>query len=177
MKTDLILIYPGEVKKNFSIHKREKRKIVALFVLKEKEKAKIYILIQHLEASSSSKVMIKGILFNEATISIRGKIIAESEAKKINAYLKEKVLLLGKKGSARLEPQLEIKNNNLQVAHAAAVGPVDQEEIFYLQSRGIKREIAKKLVARSFLEKTIRQINSKTVQKRVKNYLKERLDD
>jgi Fe-S cluster assembly protein SufD len=63
------------------------------------------------------------------------------------------------------------------VAHAAAVGPVDQEEIFYLQSRGIKRDIAKKLVARSFLEKTIRQINSKTVQKRVKNYLKERLDD
>jgi Fe-S cluster assembly protein SufD len=177
VKTDLILIYPGEIKKRFLISTGRKRKIIILVVLKEKQRAKINILIRHLGGHSSSQVLIDGVLFNGAAISITGKVVAEAKAAKINASLQERVIFLGKRGSAELKPQLEIKNNNLHVAHAATAGPADPEEVFYLQSRGIDRKTAKRLIAKLFLQKATEEISSLKAQEKVKSYLRERLND
>jgi Fe-S cluster assembly protein SufD len=62
------------------------------------------------------------------------------------------VLLLSDKAKAEAVPDLEIKNNEVKCSHAATVGKIDEEQIFYLNSRGVSENKAKVMIAEGFLK-------------------------
>ncbi len=70
-----------------------------------------------------------------------------------------RVLLLDKKSSAVAEPKLEIENNEVKASHAASVGKIDDDQIFYLKSRGIDEEEAKSIIVEGFLKDIKLRIN------------------
>jgi Fe-S cluster assembly scaffold protein SufB len=63
-----------------------------------------------------------------------------------------RILLLDKQSSAVAEPKLEIENNDVKASHAATVGKIDEDQLFYLESRGVNINEAKKLIVEGFLK-------------------------
>lgn len=81
----------------------------------------------------------------------RVKLIAKEGIKGISAHLTMKVLIIGKTGSSTLMPILEVEENEVELEHSASIGGVDKETLYYMQSRGITRELAEQLIADSFI--------------------------
>jgi len=73
----------------------------------------------------------------------------------VEDFLEMKLLVLDGKSSAVAEPKLEIMANEVKASHAATVGRVDEEEMFYLTARGICRKNAEKMIVEGFLEKSV----------------------
>ena len=67
-------------------------------------------------------------------------------------------LLIGKKSIANTIPELKIKNDQVNVAHEARVGKIGEEEIFFLQSRGLSEEEATRLVVSGFIEPIVKAL-------------------
>jgi Fe-S cluster assembly protein SufD len=67
------------------------------------------------------------------------------------AFLEERILLASPHANAEVVPNLEIETDVVKCSHAATVGKIDEEEIFYLQSRGISKKQAKEMVMEGFL--------------------------
>ena len=74
------------------------------------------------------------------------------EARNTDSFLEMRVLLLDKKSSAVAEPKLEIENNDVKASHAATVGKIDEDQLFYLSSRGVDLDEANKLIINGFLK-------------------------
>ena len=95
--------------------------------------------------------VLKAVVEAGGDLELRGKIIIGPQAHGADAFLRLKVLLLGENARAITVPELEIMTNDVKAGHAASVGRLDQEQIFYLMSRGISREEATKLLVEAFL--------------------------
>ncbi|MBP7018534.1 SufD family Fe-S cluster assembly protein, partial [Candidatus Saccharibacteria bacterium] len=74
-------------------------------------------------------------------------------------FLKQDILLLSESARAKATPQLEIKTDEVRASHSATVGQVDQEQLFYLQARGLSSKEAKATIVRAFLADTIDMLN------------------
>ena len=79
------------------------------------------------------------------------KILIEKDAVGAEAFLRFKVLLLGENARAEVDPELEILCNQVKASHAASVGQIDEEQLFYLMSRGLSKQDAVKLIVEAFL--------------------------
>lgn len=94
---------------------------------------------------------VRAVVEDGGQIVLKGKILIQKDAVGANAFLRFKVLLLGKNAKAEVDPELEILTNDVRASHAASVGQVDEEQLFYLMSRGINRKEAVKLIVEAFL--------------------------
>lgn len=94
---------------------------------------------------------IRAVVEDGGEIKLKGKILIQKDAVGANAFLRFKVLLLGKSARAEVDPELEILTNDVKASHAASVGQVDGEQLFYLMSRGFGRKKAIKLIVGAFL--------------------------
>ena len=93
-----------------------------------------------------------------------------------DAQQESRVLMLTDKGRGDANPILLIDENDVTAGHAASVGQVDEEDLFYMQSRGIDEETAKKLVIRGFLGAVVTEIPIKAVQKEFIETIDRKLD-
>ncbi len=97
-------------------------------------------------------VQVKTVATGNSRAVFTGNILMDLEAKQSEAYLSDHVLLLSRGARADSIPGLEIKAADVKASHAATVGQVDEEQMFYLQSRGLSEEAAKRLIVVGFLE-------------------------
>ena len=81
------------------------------------------------------------------------------------AFLRQNILLLGEDAKATAVPELEIETDDVKASHAATVGQIDKEQLFYLTSRGISQGVATKMIVEAFLEEVLSQIDSKEAEK------------
>jgi len=124
---------------------------------------KVRVLTDHKVANTFCRVVIKGVASNGARVGIDGMVKIEKGAESSDSFLEMRMLLLDKKSSAIVEPKLEIENNNVKASHAASVGKIDEEEIFYLKSRGVSPEEAKKLIVGGFLREIKEKIEANNI--------------
>jgi Fe-S cluster assembly protein SufD len=105
-----------------------------------------------------------GVILDKGTLTFNaiGHII--KGAKNADAQQSSHVLMLSDKGRGDANPILLIDENEVTAGHAASVGQVDEEDLFYLQSRGLDEETAKRLVIRGFLGSVVSEIPVKSVQ-------------
>jgi len=94
---------------------------------------------------------IRAVVEDGGNLKLKGKILIEKDAVGAEAFLRFKVLLLGGNAKAEVDPELEILTNDVKASHAASVGQVDEEQIFYLMSRGFSKEKAIELIVEAFL--------------------------
>jgi len=96
-------------------------------------------------------VEIRAVVEEGGEFNAKGKIKIAKNVSGINAFLKFKVLLLGKNSRATVKPELEIESNDVKASHSASIGRVDEEQLFYLMSRGLSRQKAIELIVKAFL--------------------------
>ena len=100
----------------------------------------------------TGEVLIKAVVLEGGFLNLRGLIKIEKQAILSEAFLRQKVLLVGKGARAVAIPELEIETDEVKASHAATVGQIDEEQVFYLQSRGLSEDQAKKLIIEAFLK-------------------------
>jgi len=90
---------------------------------------------------------------------LMGSIKVQKEAKGTNAYQANRNLILSNNAKAYSMPILEIEANDVKCTHGSATGGIDGELMFYLASRGIKKEEAQKIIIEGYFEEVIDKIN------------------
>jgi Fe-S cluster assembly protein SufD len=126
--------------------------IFLMLLLGEKEgKVKININVNHQAKETKSKVIIKGVINDSASVDFEGLVKIEKGSKGANAWLSANLLLLSKTAKGRAMPALEILENDIKAGHATTVGKVNDQELFYLMSRGLSKTKARDLIIQGFL--------------------------
>lgn len=105
----------------------------------------------HNGVGATSDLLIRGVLTDESQAVQYGLIRITPEGQKTNAHQTMRNLLLDDGAGADPIPMLEIEADDVKCSHAAAVGPVDPDQLFYLQARGIPPRVAERMVVRGFL--------------------------
>jgi len=111
--------------------------------------------ITHKAPHTTSNMFLKGAVEDEAHSVFTGLIRIEEEAQKVNAYQTNRNLVLGDAASAESVPNLEILANDVKCGHASTVGPLDEEQRYYLMSRGLDRVRSDRLQVRGFFEQAL----------------------
>ena len=111
----------------------------------------INLLSEHKVGKTKCRVDVKGVVRGGARVKIKGLVKIDEGAKQSDSFLSMKLLLLDDKSMATAEPELEIKNNEVKASHSASVGRIDEEQLFYLETRGISRTEAENLIIKGFL--------------------------
>ena len=112
----------------------------------------------HQASSTISKMLTKGALSGSAKTIYRGLVRIEPNASKCSGHQKEETLLLSKQAEVDAVPYLEINNNDVKCSHGATVCQPDKEKIFYLMSRGLSEQEAKKSIVQGFFEPVISEV-------------------
>ena len=132
---------------------------------------------EHIAPATTSDFAFKGALRDGSTTVWRGMIRVERDAQKTNAYQENRNLLLSKKAHADAIPGLEILANDVRCTHAATIGQVDREELFYLMSRGLSRAEAERLVVRGFFSEILDRIELEPVREALGAALEARIPE
>ena len=162
MDKKYILIDKPEVK-NISIALDEngmEEEIMVVIDAREEGDYILNVLTDHIAKNTYGRVEVRGVAENGARIKVDGMVKIEKGAEKSDSFLSMKILVLDDKSSAYAEPQLEIENNDVKASHSASVGKIDEDQLFYLKSRGIEEKQAKQLIVNGFLGEIKKQIIS-----------------
>ena len=117
-----------------------------------------HTLQSHLVGNTTSDLLFKGALRDSARSVYAGLIRIEKGAQHSDAYQANRNLLLSKSANAYSIPMLEIMNNDVRCTHGATIAPVDQEHVFYLESRGIPRATAERMIVHGFFGQVLDRI-------------------
>src|SRR3989338_10527162 len=107
--------------------------------------------VVHIARNTFSRTLVKGVLDGTATANYEGRVVIQKGAKNADADLNEHAILLSPTARAHAIPRLEVLENEVKAGHGATVGKVGEEELFYLATRGLPREEAKRIIVRGFL--------------------------
>ncbi len=130
---------------------------------------------EHAAPNTTSDLAFRGVLQGRSTAVWRGNIIVDPGAQKTDAFQESRNLLIGKRAHADAIPGLEIQANDVRCTHAAAVAQVDPEQLFYLRSRGLREDVAKRLVIEGFLEALVERFEEGPVREVLGATLERRL--
>jgi Fe-S cluster assembly protein SufD len=130
----------------------------ALFFGSQKQFFDFHTLQQHRVGNTTSDLLFKGALRDEARSVYAGLIRIEPNASRSDAYQANRNLLLSKTAKAHSIPMLEILNNDVRCTHGATVAPVDPEHLFYLESRGIPAPTAEQMIVHGFFGEVLDRI-------------------
>jgi Fe-S cluster assembly protein SufD len=106
---------------------------------------------EHAAPNTTSDLAFRGVLQGRSTAVWKGNIIVDPGAQKTDAFQESKNLLVSKRAHADAIPGLEIQANDVRCTHAASIGQLDADQLFYLRSRGLPEAVAKRLVIEGFL--------------------------
>jgi len=112
----------------------------------------------HRVGNTSSDLLYKGALYDEAVSVFSGMIRVHPKAQHTDAYQANRNLLLSDTARAYSIPNLEIGANEVRCTHGATIGPIQPDEVFYLRSRGIDPAAAEALIVMGFFEVVLREI-------------------
>ena len=118
-----------------------------------------HTVVDHLAPHSMSSQFYKSILSDKGRTVFNGKIFVRQAAQQTNAYQLNRNLLLSGKAEADTKPQLEIFADDVRCTHGATVGPINDAELFYLQSRGMTRDQAISLMSHGFAEDVLATVS------------------
>lgn len=162
-RTDMVLlVYPG-VSCDIRLDVRlagegADANIYGAYVCGGKEKVKISVDMRHDVPHCNSRQLFKGIAGGDSRVDFYGKITVAQDAQKTEAYQENHNLLLSDGAKVDTKPQLEIYADDVKCSHGATIGRLNEEEQFYMRSRGISLEDAKVLQMISFIAPVLEHV-------------------
>jgi Fe-S cluster assembly protein SufB len=127
--------------------------------------------ITHIGQNTSGHAISKGVVKDKARSLFKGMIRIEKDAGNSRAYLAEHGMILGKEARADAIPGLEIKTNDVKATHSASVAQINDEELFYLMSRGLDEDASKKMIIIGFFEPLVERIPVPEIAKRIRRII------
>jgi Fe-S cluster assembly protein SufD len=112
----------------------------------------------HRAPDTTSSLLFKGAVAGSSRSVYTGLIRVRPNAHGTNAFQTNRNIKLSEDAWAESVPNLEIENNDVRCSHASAVGPVDEEQRFYLESRGVPPHVAERLVVAGFFDEVLDQL-------------------
>jgi len=125
--------------------------------------------MDHRFSHANSHQLHKCVINGKAHSVFNGKIFVRKDAQKIDSFQENRNLLLSRKGLVNTKPQLEIFADDVVCTHGATVGQLEEDEVFYLKSRGLNEQQARELLTYAFALETIENITIDSVQKLLVN--------
>lgn len=130
----------------------------------------------HAAPDTTSNLLYKGAVGDSARSVYTGMIRVRPDARGTNAFQTNRNLKLGNDAWAESVPNLEIENNDVRCSHASAVGPVDPDQVFYLESRGVPTPVAERLIVAGFFNEVIDELPVRSVTDGVRHALSMKLN-
>jgi Fe-S cluster assembly protein SufD len=154
------------------VHESAYLNLVCLVLAKKDHKIPIKIKINHAAPRTESLVFLKGVAADsvEITAGVMAHIAKGARAAKTKVVMK--MLLVGESAKAKPSPALEIEENEVTAGHAASVGRLDEEQLFYLMSRGLSKKEAEQLLINGFIEEVFEKIKTSSLKKELQKILK-----
>ena len=134
-----------------------------------------YVSVDHVFPGCTSNQLFKGVLDEMATGAFNGKIYVHKDAQKTMAYQRNNNILMTDNAKMDTRPQLEIYADDVKCSHGATVGRLDDDALFYMQSRGINKRDALLMLMFGFAHEVIRNIKVEALQERMDTLVMQRL--
>lgn len=158
----VLLVYPGvstDISLNVELQgEGAQANIYGAYVCGADERVKIAVDMHHKVPHCSSRQLFKGIAGGKSRVDFYGKIIVAQDAQRTEAYQENHNILLSDDARVDTKPQLEIYADDVKCSHGATIGRLNEEEQFYMRSRGITLEDARVLQMISFLAPVLEAI-------------------
>lgn len=132
--------------------------------------------VDHKVANCYSNEIYKGIIDDESKGVFNGKIFVRPDAQKTNAFQTNKNILLTDTATINTKPQLEIWADDVSCSHGCTTGQLDEEQLFYLRSRGISKSSAKAMLLHAFVNDVIDKVKIDFLHDFINNEMYNRLD-
>lgn len=117
-----------------------------------------HTLIEHQRPRGTSRELYKGILDGQSRGLFDGLIVVQKEAQKTDSTQTNRNLLLSKEAKAHSNPELKILANDVKCKHGSTIGQINEDQLFYLRSRGVPAEESKRLLVYAFASEMIEQV-------------------
>ena len=147
-----------------------------LYLTKDDQLADHHMIVEHAQPHCASHEYFNGILDGKSKGVFHGRILVREIAQKTDAKQTNKNLLLSDDASADTKPQLEIYADDVKCTHGATIGQLNDESIFYLRSRGIPTETAKRMLIHAFAGEIIERIQCEPAREVIDKLVWERLE-
>jgi Fe-S cluster assembly protein SufD len=134
-----------------------------------------FVNVDHVFPNCTSNQLFKGVLDDAATGAFNGRIYVHKDAQGTVAYQKNNNILLTDDAKMDTKPQLEIYADDVKCSHGATVGRLNDDALFYMQSRGINKREALLMLMFGFAHEVIRNIKVEALQERMDNLVMQRL--
>ena len=134
-----------------------------------------YVSVDHAFPNCTSNQLFKGVLDDMATGAFNGRIYVHKDAQGTMAYQKNNNILLTDDAKMDTKPQLEIYADDVKCSHGATVGQLDNDALFYLQSRGINKREARLMLMFGFAHEVIQNIKVEPLRERMDKLVMQRL--
>ena len=149
--------------------------IDGLYLVEDGQHMDTHSRIDHRVKNCISHQNYKGILDGKSRAVFNGKVFVHKNASGTDANQSNKNLLLSNDARVDTKPQLEIFNDDVKCAHGATVGQLEDEELFYLLSRGLNEDLARNLLTYGFAEEIINKIEIPSIKKQLDEAVLNRL--
>ena len=174
----LVTFNTGFVKNNINVDLNGEGadlQIYGLYLLDKKQHVENLMKINHNVPNCSSNEKFKGILDDEASAVFNGHVMVAPHAQKTNAYQNNSNIILTDKAKINTMPFLEIYADDVKCSHGTSTGQLDQDAMFYMRQRGIKKADARMLLMYAFAAEISNHIKIESVHDSIDDMIKRRL--
>jgi len=147
-----------------------------LYLTRGEQLADHHMIVEHAQPHCASHEYFNGILDDRSRGVFHGRIYVHPAAQKTDAKQTNKNLLLSDDATADTKPQLEIYADDVKCTHGATVGQLNEESIFYLRSRGIPENTARRMLIHAFAGEIIERVNCGPVREQLDKIVWDRLE-
>jgi Fe-S cluster assembly protein SufD len=144
-------------------------------ILGEKQHVDHHTLVHHQQPNCESHQDYKGIYGEKSTGVFNGKIIVDKIAQKTNAFQQNNNVLISDQATINTKPQLEIFADDVKCSHGCTIGQLDDDAMFYLQSRGIPEKEATGLLMYAFANNVLESVRLPELKKRINKLIATKL--
>jgi Fe-S cluster assembly protein SufD len=148
--------------------------LLAVAVAKHEQEFDARTLQDHVSPRTASDLLYKNALDDRARTIFGGLIRVERDAHFTDAYQKVRNLLLSDDAEANSMPGLEILADNVRCTHGATSGQIDEDELFYLRTRGIPTKVAQRLLVTGFLDEVIQRLDNPAIAEHLHRLIEEK---
>ncbi len=134
-------------------------RILALYKLTNTTILNLTTVANHIAPNTSCSTEVRGVLYDSSLSNYIGKILINNSAQQTTSFLDDRVLTLSSTCRNASQPILEIKADEVRASHGAITSNIDPLQLYYLESRGLKRKDAEKLIIKGFFEQTMQDFD------------------
>ncbi len=138
-----------------------------LYMAKGEQHVDNHTTIDHRVPDATSSQLYKGVLDGKSRAVFNGKVFVRQDAQRTNAYQMNRNLLLSSDAEIDTKPELQIDADDVKCSHGAAVGQLNQDQLFYLESRGLDKARAVALLSHAFANEALLKIEDEALRARL----------